>query len=50
MIREVSHICWTCILCSLQLPYDVYDPKTYTLAKNNFPDHELSCVDEDILE
>ena len=34
----------------LQLSYDVYDPKIYTLPKENFPETEMLCVDEDILE
>ncbi|XP_052792596.1 transient receptor potential cation channel subfamily M member 2-like isoform X1 [Mya arenaria] len=30
--------------------YDVYDPKTYTLEKSKFLEHEIFYVDEDILE
>ncbi|XP_052281701.1 transient receptor potential cation channel subfamily M member 2-like isoform X5 [Dreissena polymorpha] len=30
--------------------YSVYDPKTYTLEKSKFPDHERDFVDEDMIE
>lgn len=35
---------------SWEVSYDVYDPKVYSLPRENFPESEMMCVDDDILD